>query len=66
MRGVGIADFDDIDNISNGDLEVWKKHINKLLSMQIIDNAKKIIRQNREFLTMQLFWELSEGYRHTT
>ena len=32
---------------------------------QIIDNAEKRTKRDREFPTMKLYWELSENFRHT-
>ena len=59
MRKVGIADFQDIDDISNGDIEKWKKHTNNYITQQIINNAEQRTKKDREFPTMKLYWELA-------
>ena len=65
MRRTGIAEFNDIDNMSQGNLDTWKKLVRKNSETRIIDAAKKRTIYDKEFPTMKLFWTLSEGYKHT-
>ena len=52
MRKLGIADFQDIDEMSNGNMEKWKKKVNKNLSKEIVDTAEKKTKRDRKFPTI--------------